>query len=93
MEKLSSTELTPILKASDLADEIQTKVFELSIDATRTYKVEKDIATYLKKELDLLYGASWHVIVGRSFGSNVTHEQGYFAYYYIGDLAFLVFKN
>ncbi|PSK76380.1 dynein light chain 1, cytoplasmic [Candidozyma auris] len=93
MEKLSSTEFTPILKASDLADEIQTKVFELSVDATRTYKVEKDIATYLKKELDLLYGASWHVIVGRSFGSNVTHEQGYFAYYYIGDLAFLVFKN
>ncbi|KAF5210086.1 putative 54S ribosomal protein [Clavispora lusitaniae] len=90
---ISSAEITPILKASDLAEETQSKVLELAVDATRTYKVEKDIATYLKKELDLLYGASWHVIVGKSFGSYVTHEQGYFAYFYIGELAFLIFKS
>lgn len=76
-----------------MAEEIQTRVLELAVDATSTYKVEKDIATYLKKELDLLYGASWHVIVGKSFGSYVTHELGYFAYFYIGELAFLIFKN
>lgn len=76
-----------------MLEEIQTKVLELAVDATVTYKVEKDIATYLKKELDLLYGASWHVIVGKSFGSYVTHELGYFAYFYIDELAFLIFKN
>lgn len=76
-----------------MLEEIQTKVLELASEAIDTYKVEKDIATYLKKELDLLYGASWHVIVGKSFGSYVTHEQGYFAYFYIDDLAFLIFKN
>lgn len=82
-----------ILKASDLPDEIQTKIYELSSEALSSYKVEKDIATFLKKELDHLYGATWHVIVGKSFGSYVTHEQGYFIYFYIGQLAFLIFKS
>ncbi|ODV77119.1 putative dynein light chain 1, cytoplasmic [Suhomyces tanzawaensis NRRL Y-17324] len=89
---MSDLQKTPILKASDLPEEIQTKVFELSLQAT-TYKVEKDIATFLKKELDQLYGPTWHVIVGKSFGSYVTHEQGYFIYFYIGELAFLIFKS
>jgi dynein light chain LC8-type len=83
---------TPILKASDLPEEIQVKLFELAKQSL-SYKVEKDIATFLKKELDQQYGPTWHVIVGKSFGSYVTHEQGFFIYFYIGDLAFLVFKS
>ncbi|CCE82204.1 Piso0_001917 [Millerozyma farinosa CBS 7064] len=90
---MSNRENEPILKASDLPDEIQTKIYELSSEALSNYKVEKDIATFLKKELDHLYGATWHVIVGKSFGSYVTHEQGYFIYFYIGQLAFLIFKS
>jgi len=80
------------LKASDLPEEIQVKLFELAKQSL-SYKVEKDIATFLKKELDQQYGPTWHVIVGKSFGSYVTHEQGFFIYFYIGDLAFLVFKS
>ncbi|RLV95918.1 Cyanamide hydratase DDI3 [Spathaspora sp. JA1] len=81
------------LKASDLSPEIQTKIFELAQQSIISCKIEKDIATFLKKELDQIYGPTWHVIVGRSFGSYVTHEQGYFIYFYIGDLAFLIFKS
>ncbi|RKP31398.1 hypothetical protein METBISCDRAFT_14110 [Metschnikowia bicuspidata] len=82
-----------VLKASDLAENIQAKVLELAQEGKKTYKIEREIAAYLKKELDLLYGASWHVVVGKSFGLYVTHEQGYFAYFYVDDLAFLVFKS
>lgn len=81
------------LKASDLPEEIQTRIFELSAQGLEKYSVEKDLATFLKKELDQLYGPTWHVIVGKSFGSYVTHEQGFFIYYYIGELAFLAFKS
>lgn len=84
---------TAILRASDLPQEIQAKVFELAQDAVASYTTEKDIATFLKKELDNMYGPTWHVIAGRSFGSYVTHEQGFFAYFYLGDLAILVFKS
>ncbi|EGW33519.1 uncharacterized protein SPAPADRAFT_151749 [Spathaspora passalidarum NRRL Y-27907] len=90
---MQEPEHTPTLKASDLSEEIQTKIFELAQQSIVTCKIEKDIATFLKKELDQIYGPTWHVIVGRSFGSYVTHEQGYFIYFYIGDLAFLIFKS
>lgn len=62
------------------------------MDAHKAYELEREQATFLKKELDLLFGASWHVIVGTSFGSHVTHEQGYFLYFYIGETAYLLFK-
>ncbi|CAI5756739.1 unnamed protein product [Candida verbasci] len=90
---MSEIENAPILKASDLSEEIQTKVFELASQAVSNYSIEKEIAAFLKKELDNVYGPCWHVIVGKSFGSYVTHEQGYFIYFYIGDLAFLIFKS
>ena len=53
----------------------------------------KKILQPFEKELDQLYGPTWHVIVGKSFGSYVTHEQGYFVYFYIGDMAFLIFRS
>ena len=92
-KNLRALQWIAILKASDLSEEIQTKIFELSQQALAAYKIEKDIATYLKKELDQIYGPTWHVIVGKSFGSYVTHEQGFFIYFYIDELAFLIFKS
>ncbi|CAN3357209.1 dynein light chain 1, cytoplasmic [Diutina catenulata] len=83
---------TPILKASDLPEEVQAKVFDLA-QQSLSYSIEKDIATFLKKEMDSQYGPTWHVIVGKSFGSYVTHEQGWFIYFCIGDLSFLLFKS
>lgn len=88
-----TNEVIAVLRAADLADEIQTRVFEIAQDAIDNYKIEKEIAAYVKKEMDQQYGPTWHVIVGESFGSYVTHEQGYFTYFYLGELAFLVFKS
>ena len=34
---------------------------------------EKDIAEYIKLEFDEMYAKNWHCIVGRNFGSYVTH--------------------
>ena len=59
----------------------------------RTLTSEVEIATLVKKTLDRDVGPTWHVIVGTSFGSFVTHESKNFAYFYINDLGFLVFKR
>ena len=40
--------------------------------------MEKDIAAYIKKEFDKKYNPTWHCIVGRNFGSYVTHETKHF---------------
>ena len=34
---------------------------------------EKEIAEFIKKEFDNRHAKNWHCIVGRNFGSYVTH--------------------
>ena len=55
--------------------------------------IEKDIAAFIKKEFDKKYNPTWHCIVGRNFGSYVTHETKHFIYFYLGQVAILLFKS
>jgi hypothetical protein len=43
--------------------------------------------------LFFLFGSNRHVIVGRNFGSYVTHETKHFIYFYLGQVAILLFKS
>lgn len=47
----------------------------------------------IKKEFDKKYGPTWHCVVGRNFGSYVTHETKHFIYFYLGQVAILLFKS
>ncbi len=62
------------------------------MQAIEKFNVEKDIAAFVKKEFDRKHGQTWHCIVGRNFGSYVTHESGNFIYFYLGKVAVLLFK-
>ncbi|CCE62874.1 hypothetical protein TPHA_0D02370 [Tetrapisispora phaffii CBS 4417] len=84
---------SPILKASDINDDMKDEIFKISTEAFNEFKVERDIAGSIKKQLDTKFGNTWHVIVGKNFGSYVTHEKGHFIYFYIGSTALLVFKT
>ena len=61
--------------------------------ALEKYNIEKDIAAFIKKEFDKKYNPTWHCIVGRNFGSYVTHETKHFIYFYLGQVAILLFKS
>ncbi|KAJ9616860.1 Dynein light chain [Cladophialophora chaetospira] len=62
-------------------------------EAMEKFSVEKDIAQHIKREFDSKKGATWHCIVGRNFGSFVTHETKHFIYFYLGHVAILLFKT
>nr|XP_016494082.1 PREDICTED: dynein light chain 1, cytoplasmic-like [Nicotiana tabacum] len=51
------------------------------------------LARSLKKEFDSVYGPAWHCVVGKSFGSFVTHSPGGFVYFSLESLSFLLFKT
>ena len=57
------------------------------------FRVEQDVAAYIKKEFDKKYNPTWHAVVGRNFGSYVTHETKHFIYFYLGQVAVLLFKS
>ena len=69
------------------------KFLHILFQALEKYNIEKDIAAYIKKEFDKKYNPTWHCIVGRNFGSYVTHETKHFVYFYLGQVAILLFKS
>ena len=81
-----------VVKNVDMSDEMQTDAIDVATQALDRFNIEKDIAAFIKKEFDKKYGPTWHVVVGRSFGSFVTHETKHFIYAYIGQIAFQLWK-
>ncbi|EIM24040.1 cytoplasmic dynein light chain 2 [Wallemia mellicola CBS 633.66] len=83
-----------VIKNVDMSQELQQSAIDITSNALEKYTVEKDIASFIKKEFDRVHGATWHVVVGKSFGSFVTHETNHFIYFYMGtSMAFLIFKS
>jgi dynein light chain LC8-type len=62
-----------IIKNVDMTEEMQQESVEIATAALEKYNIEKDIAAQIKKEFDRRHGATWHVVVGKNFGSYVTH--------------------
>ncbi|KAG8281749.1 hypothetical protein J6590_052837 [Homalodisca vitripennis] len=82
-----------VIKNADMSEEMQQDAVDCATQALEKYNIEKDIASYIKKEFDKKYNPTWHCIVGRNFGSYVTHETRHFIYFYLGQTAILLFKN
>ncbi|CAL9126388.1 unnamed protein product [Musa textilis] len=82
-----------VLKSIDMNEKMRNDAIDCARAAFEKHRLEKDIAEYIKKEFDKKYGATWHCIVGRNFGSYVTHETNHFLYFYVDSKAVLLFKS
>ncbi|TID26644.1 dynein light chain [Venturia nashicola] len=69
----SEEKLEAQVKAADMSEDMQHEAIEVAQDAMQKFNIEKEIAQFIKKEFDQRKGATWHCIVGRNFGSFVTH--------------------
>ena len=88
------TQSLPVIHSIDLADDAQEDVFRLARQAVAQAKTHKERAQTMKKAMDKAHGpGKWHVVVGLSFGSYVTHQTGAFAFFSIDGISFLVFKG
>ncbi|GBE59714.1 dynein light chain [Babesia ovata] len=82
-----------VVKHVDMDEPTRKFAIDLATEAIEKFKIEKDIAAYIKKEFDKRFEPTWHCVVGRNFGSYVTHEKHSFIYFYVGNMAVLLFKN
>ena len=67
-------------------------------DALDQFKIEKDIATFMKKEFDTNHAgedgnATWHCVVGKSFGCSITHETKFVLFFECEGSHILIFKS
>ncbi|VDO05894.1 unnamed protein product [Rodentolepis nana] len=82
-----------VVKNADMTEDMQSDAVSIAGQALEKFNIEKDIAAYIKKEFDKKHSPTWHCIVGRNFGSYVTHETNHFIYFYLGQVAILLFKS
>ncbi|XP_023526495.1 dynein light chain 1, cytoplasmic-like [Cucurbita pepo subsp. pepo] len=82
-----------VIKSADMFGDMQKEAVDIAIAAFEKHSVEKDVAEQIKKEFDQRHGPTWHCIVGRNFGSYVTHESNHFVYFYLDQKAVLLFKS
>ncbi|EPS63643.1 hypothetical protein M569_11140, partial [Genlisea aurea] len=81
------------IKSADMKEDMQKEAVDIAIAAFDKHSVEKDVAEQIKKMFDKKYGPTWHCIVGKNFGSYVTHETNHFVYFYLENKAVLLFKS
>lgn len=67
-------------------------VVNIAAQALKDEMTEEAVAGAIKKRLAEKFPADiWQVFVGRNFGCFVSHEDGKFVYFYIGQTGFCVF--
>jgi dynein light chain LC8-type len=83
---------------SEMNEADQSSLIEIATNALlsqeRSEKTlyHKDVAQIVKTDLDAK-GGCWHVIVGRSYGSFVTHETKTMCHFMVGPVAFLIWRH
>ncbi|KAL2530530.1 Dynein light chain type 1 family protein [Forsythia ovata] len=82
-----------VIKSADMKEDLQKEAVDIAIAAFEKCSVEKEVAEHIKKMFDNKYGPTWHCIVGKNFGSYVTHETNHFVYFYLDSKAVLLFKS
>ncbi len=50
------------------------------------------MAEFIKRSLDKKFGGSWHVIVGKHFGSYMSYEDGCVVLFWLNQYGFLIWK-
>lgn len=84
---------TATIAVSDMPVKQQEYAVDCALLARELHTSETDIAAYIKIEFDKKYEPTWHVVVGKNYGSYVTHQANNFVFFYLRKVAFLVFKS
>ena len=55
-------------------------------------ETEKEISEFIKAFFDKKYSPNWHCVVGKHFASYVTYTSKHYIFFYIGQMAILLYK-
>mmetsp|Transcript_1406 Transcript_1406/g.3225 ORF Transcript_1406/g.3225 Transcript_1406/m.3225 type:complete len:97 (+) Transcript_1406:96-386(+) len=79
---------------TDMPQQIQYFAMETVKKALDDGKSENESVALVKEAFDRKFGPTWHCILGRNFGSQVTHESKTFLYVTVNkQLKMLLFKS
>ncbi|XP_076046648.1 dynein axonemal light chain 4 [Oratosquilla oratoria] len=84
----------PLLRHTDMSEELKVETMELCVAACEKYPSNNESAARMIKEtMDKRHGATWHCVVGETFGFEVSYEVKHLLYmFFAGNLAIAVWK-
>ncbi|PRQ43104.1 putative dynein ATPase [Rosa chinensis] len=84
-----------VVRETDMPTLMQSHAMELAYKALDLHEVSdcRSIAHYIKQKFDEAYGPAWHCVVGKDFGSCITHFCGSFIFFHVEMMEFLIFKD
>lgn len=74
----------PLVKQSDMEEEMQSEALDLCVTACEKYTNNEAAAKSIKEAMDKKYGPSWHAVVGKNFGMELTYKLQTLLYMFIG---------
>ena len=72
---------------------LKEKVQKATFSAFKEHRKEKNIANYIKTEMDKVGGHGWNCVVGRNFGSHVIHQTNKYIFYSVKELYILLWRS
>ncbi len=81
------------IQNSDMPEEMLEQAIEVSYQGLKKHNLDVDVAQYIKTTFDEKFDPVWMCVVGKNFGVYVTHQANYFAHFYIGQKAVVIFKG
>lgn len=85
--------LTAEVKHSDISPDMRDAAIQLCVEAVSTLETESKMASFIKKKFDERFNGRWHCIVGRAYGSFITHSEKKFIYLQVGNQLVLLYKS
>jgi len=81
------------VRSMDMPEHIKDDVLTCFNEALSLFTTEIELAAFVKKEFDKKYGPTWHCVVGREFGSNITYQLSHFIHVFVNQYGLLLFKT
>eukprot|EP01055_Gregarina_sp_Pseudo9_P001029 Gregarina_sp_Pseudo_9__1028@NODE_1665_length_1414_cov_78_373818_g1543_i0_p1_GENE_NODE_1665_length_1414_cov_78_373818_g1543_i0NODE_1665_length_1414_cov_78_373818_g1543_i0_p1_ORF_typecomplete_len154_score17_28Dynein_light/PF01221_18/1_1e23_NODE_1665_length_1414_cov_78_373818_g1543_i0278739 len=79
--------------ASDMPDDMKNDAVEICVQAVKSETSESRMASQIKKKFDELYPeVKWHCLVGRAYGSYLTHDPRSFLHVSVGKEVIILFR-
>ncbi|KAH8850334.1 Dynein light chain LC6, flagellar outer arm [Schistosoma japonicum] len=82
-----------IVKSTGMPEDMQDYAIQTCLKAMKILRHDKDVASTLKRQFNDKYGRTWHCVVGSNFGSNVSHIDEGFIYFFVDRKSVLLFKT
>eukprot|EP00516_Mucochytrium_quahogii_P008968 CAMPEP_0203773602 /NCGR_PEP_ID=MMETSP0099_2-20121227/4758_1 /ASSEMBLY_ACC=CAM_ASM_000209 /TAXON_ID=96639 /ORGANISM=" , Strain NY0313808BC1" /LENGTH=103 /DNA_ID=CAMNT_0050671469 /DNA_START=380 /DNA_END=687 /DNA_ORIENTATION=- len=82
------------VKTCKMSPDVEKTAIEVILEALMIGKVEKDIATMIKRSMDAKdLGGTWHSIVGQDFGASLCFDNKHLLFMKAQDRHILLFRS